>query len=81
MEFPNLFTVKEKLSAIVKNVDSLIETIKTNDKMTFSEYSAQLGRINSELAEMETKIQGLIASDTISKLRNEGTFKENKRAR
>jgi hypothetical protein len=78
MEFPNPFKVREEFSAIVRDVDFLIETMKTNNKMTFSEYLAQHGSINIELIKMEGRIDGLIASDAISRIKSEGTFKENK---
>lgn len=59
-------------------MDFFIEAMKTKNEMSFSEYLAQSGTINVELIRMEGKIDGLIAADAISRMRSEGSFRENK---
>lgn len=78
MEFPNPLKVREEFSELVRDVDFLIETMKTKDKMSFFEYHAQHEAITIELVKMGGRIDGLIAADTISRIRSEGSFKENK---
>jgi hypothetical protein len=78
MESPTPLKVREELSAIIKDIDSLMETMKAKGKMAFSEYVPRRGTIDCEIIRMETKIHELLAIDTMRRLRTEGICKENK---
>jgi hypothetical protein len=77
LEFPTVSEVRNDFSAVVRDLEFLIETLSTKTKMSFFEYLGQLGTINVELIKLQGKIDGLIAADLMKKIKETGSLKAN----
>ena len=63
MELPNPIEVRNNLSKTIENLDFFVEFISTKDRVSFSEFHAQLRTINLELINVRGRIDSLTVTD------------------
>jgi len=78
MGFPTLPEVRNDFSKVVKDLGSLIGTLSTRVRLSYSEYLTQRGNIEIELIKLKTKINGVITADAIKKSKETGSLKANR---
>ncbi len=61
MELPKITDMQNDFSVIIKNLQSLIDSLIAKDDLYYEEYSAQFGSIVSEIISLETKMNGFSA--------------------
>jgi len=79
MNYPTLSEVKKDFERVIENMEFLIEILSTKNDLSFSEYLAQQGTIGIELIKLQSRINDLIAGDSIRNIKVTGGHKINKK--
>lgn len=78
MELPTIPEMRNDFSAIVTNLESLIETLASKDDLSQKEYESQFGRTINGFPKLETKMAYFASSDKFKSKMSKSYLKASK---